>query len=285
MNRENTYLLRISFSVLLLFFSSIKLFSQVVSYEIYALKFGERTHKVAVSEIAVGSKSNDSVNVAFMYWLVKGSNGKLILVDAGFTEDADINPKLITYSRPDGMLEKLKIKPDSITDIIITHPHWDHTGGIDLFPNATVWMQKEDYKYFVGDAWQKEGNKMGFNKKDVPKIVQRNLDGKLNLLSGDDIEIFPGIKVFTGSKHTYESQFVCIDTGTETIIIASDNSWYYYNVTHSFPIPVTHDSKAYVTNLKRMKSMVKNIDFIIPGHDPLVFSKFPTVAEDVVKIK
>ena len=31
--------------------------------------------------------------------------------------------------------------------------------------------------------------------------------------------------------------------------------------------------------------MVKNIDLIIPGHDPLVFSKFPTIAEGVVKIK
>ncbi len=31
--------------------------------------------------------------------------------------------------------------------------------------------------------------------------------------------------------------------------------------------------------------MVKNIDLIIPGHDPLVFSKFPKVAEGVVKIK
>jgi len=220
-----------------------------------------------------------------MYWLLKGNNGKIILVDAGFSGDSEINPKFITYSRPDRMLEKINIKPEDITDIIITHPHWDHIGGIDLFPGAMVWMQKDDYDYFVGTAWQKDGNRNGFNEKDVLKIVQRNLEKKLTLVKGDDIEILPGIKVFIGSKHTYESQYVLVGTGSDKVIIASDNTWFYYNLTHLFPIPVTLDSKAYTKNLKRMKSMVTNVDRIIPGHDPLVFSKFPSVAVDVVKIK
>lgn len=69
------------------------------------------------------------------------------------------------------------------------------------------------------------------------------------------------------------------------MIIASDGSWFYYNVINLLPIPLTFDSKAYVENLKRMRSMVKDVDLIIPGHDPLVFAKFPKVAEDVVKIR
>lgn len=74
-------------------------------------------------------------------------------------------------------------------------------------------------------------------------------------------------------------------TGSDKVIIASDNTWYYYNLTSLLSIPVTFDQNAFIENLKRMKSMVKNIDLIIPGHDPLVFSKFPTIAEGVVKIK
>jgi glyoxylase-like metal-dependent hydrolase (beta-lactamase superfamily II) len=254
------------------------------NYEIFAIKFGERTHKIPLSDAAVGAKGNDSLNVCFMYWLLKG-NGKIILVDAGFADDMEINPKFISYSRPDKMLEKINIKPDDVTDIILTHSHWDHIGGIDLYPGAQVWMQKDDYDYFVGNAWQKGGINNGFNEKDVLKIVQRNLDKKLTLVKGDDIEILPGIKVFTGSKHTYESQYVLVETHSDKVIIASDNAWFYYNLTSLLPIPVTHDSKAYSENLKRMKTMINNIDLIIPGHDPLVFSKFPVVATDVVKIK
>jgi glyoxylase-like metal-dependent hydrolase (beta-lactamase superfamily II) len=273
--------------VLLIYFGTAitsKAFSQNNNYEIFALKFGERTNKIPVSDAAVGAAGNDSLNVCFMYWLLKG-NGKIILVDAGFTDDMAINPKFITWSRPDKMLEKINIKPADITDIILTHPHWDHIGGIDLFPDAHVWMQKDDYDYFVGTAWQEGGNKNGYNEKDVLKIVQRNLNKKLTLVKGDDIEILAGIKVFTGSKHTYESQYVLVGSGSDKVIIASDNAWFYYNLISLLPIPLTLDAKAYSENLKRMKTMVTNIDLIIPGHDPLVFSKFPSVAKEVVKIK
>ena len=205
-------------------------------------------------------------------------------MDAGFSDDMEINPRFIRWTSPVAMLEKIQIKPGDITDIIVTHPHWDHIGGIDLFPDAMVWMQKKDYEYFTGAAWQKDGNANGFNEADVVKIVKRNISRKLTLTDGDGIEIFPGIKVFTGSKHTYESQYVLVNAGAEKVIIASDNAWFYYNLIHFLPIPVTHDAKAYSKNLKRMKAMVTNYEMVIPGHDPLVFTKFPSVAADVVKI-
>lgn len=267
-----------------IFFSNCAI-AQQPHYEIYALKFGERTHKIPIQDAAAGAKVNDSLNVWFMYWLLRGNNGKLILVDAGFTDDSDINPVFITYTRPDLQLEKLGIKPDDITDIIITHPHWDHIGGIDLYPQARVWMQKDDYDYFTGEGWQADGNNGGFNKKDVIKVVQRNLEGLLTLVKGDDIEILPGIKVFTGSKHTFESQYAAVGEGNDKVILASDNAWFYYNIEHELPIPITFDTSAYTANLKRMKKMVIQTDHIIPGHDPLVFSKFPEVVPGIVNIK
>lgn len=263
----------------------LSLRAQTPDYEIFALQFGHRNHKVAIPSTAVGSTSGDSVNVVFMFWLLKGANGKVILVDAGFHEDAVINPAMITYTRPDHVLEQINIRPGDVTDIILTHPHWDHIGGIDLYPDAKVWMQKKDYEYFVGAAWQENGNKMGFNTIDVPKIVDRNLKGRLMLVEGDNIEIMPGIRVCTGSRHTFESQFVVVGSGSRAIIIASDNAWYYHNLSTLMPIPITHDAKAYSRNLKRMKKMVKDPDLIIPGHDPLVFTKFPHVTNDVVQIK
>jgi metal-dependent hydrolase (beta-lactamase superfamily II) len=35
------------------------------------------------------------------------------------------------------------VSPDEVTDIVISHAQWDHLGGIDLFPKAAVWIQKE----------------------------------------------------------------------------------------------------------------------------------------------
>ena len=257
-------------------------FSQGNNYEVFALKFATNG-KVAISNVAVGAVTKDSVEICYMFWLLKGRNGRTVLVDAGFTDTTEMQN--LKHTRPDKVLERLNIQPKQITDIIITHPHRDHINGIDLFPEAMVWMQKDDFDYFVGAAWQKGGSTIGFEKKDVQKVIQRNLDKKLTLVKGDDLEIIPGIKVYIGSKHTYESQYVLVKSNSDNVIIASDNSWFYYNLIHLLPIPMTFDSKGYLENLKRMKAMVKDVNLIIPGHDLLVFSKFPTVAEDVVRIR
>jgi len=279
--------LRIGTLTLLLIIISLSGFSQNDNYEIYALKFATLNFKMPIAAAAVGSTSKDSTGIYYMFYLLKGKDGKNILIDAGFTEPLKIYPmQAFTYVRPDSMLKRININPSNITDVIVTHPHWDHIDGLDLFPNAMIWMQKEDFNYFVGTAWQKgENPENGFNSKDVLKIIQKNLDGKLTLIKGDSIEIMPNIRVFIGSKHTFESQYVLVGTGADKVIIASDNSWLYYNLTSLLSIPVTFDQKAYLKNLKRMRGMVKNIDLIVPGHDPLVFTKFPKVADGVVKIK
>jgi len=258
-------------------------FSQENNYEIYAFEFA-RNWKVAATEIAVGAVTKDSILGSSIIWLLKGKDGKLILVDAGFTDTAQFPVR--NYTRPDLVLQKINIKPENITDIIVTHPHFDHIGGIDLFPNAMLWMQKDDFDYFVGTAWQKNGNTNGFNKKDVFKLIQKSIDGHLTLVKGDSIEIMPGIRVFTGSKHTYESQYVLVNGTSGKTIIASDNIWYYYNLINLLPIPkYTFDAKAYVNAMIRMKKLVSNSELIIPGHDALIFSKFPKVADGVVKIE
>jgi glyoxylase-like metal-dependent hydrolase (beta-lactamase superfamily II) len=259
------------------------------SYEIYALKyFG--LHSVPVSELALGAPGKDTMNMFFMYWLIRGNNGKNILVDAGFLNDLDIFKELKSsfYIRPDSVLRELNIKADEITDIILTHPHWDHIDGVSLFPKSHIWIQKEDYNYFVGQAWQKEGRHGGFYKRDVDSLVSLNIAGKLTLVDGDDREIIPGIKVYTGSRHTFNSQYVLVQTGGDKVILASDNIWIYYNLEHmtSSPYPNgTFDTAAYVKSMQRMKTQASDIKYIIPGHDPAVFSRFPLIKPDIVKIR
>lgn len=272
-----------STSMILLFCSTfIHLFGQQNTYEIYEIEYEKDTWKPLVPEIAVGATVNDTLQANGAFWLLKGNNGKTILVDAGCINK---NPHK-NYSMPDIALHRLGIKAEDITDIVLTHTHWDHIGGIHLFPNAMVWLQEADYDYFVGTAWQPGGFIDGLDKQDVFKIVQKNLDGKLTLVKGDSIEIISGIRVFIGSKHTYESQYVLVNGTSGNTIIASDNIWFYANLQYLLPIPhYTFDPAAYVHQMKRMKTLVSDVNLIIPGHDAAVFTKFPKVAEGVVKIE
>lgn len=257
-------------------------------YDVYAIKYASVGHLTATSEWVDQAPERDSVAVDFMIWLIKGQ-GRNVLVDAGYLEDLENGKEfgLVNYMRPDSTLLSLGVKAEDITDVIITHPHWDHLDGLMLFPKAKVWMQKADYDHFVGGAWQKDGNHGGFVKRDVLMIAGVNVDGRLTLVDGDDKEIIPGIKVYTGSRHTFNSQYVLVNTGTERIVLASDNIWVYYSLEHMKPAPSfgTMDPAGYVRAMARMKTLVSKEKYIIPGHDARVFKTFPKVSDRVIKIE
>ena len=276
------------FLVYILFLSTQISIAQNIDYKVYAVKFATSGYPFMVADWVAGGPKTQPLKIDFMVWLIIG-NGKNILVDAGFWKDMEDAKefKLNSYQRPDSALIKLNLKAEDITDVILSHPHWDHVDGIGLFPNAQVWMQKEDYNYFVGGAWQKNANKGGYTPSNVRQIVDLNLAGKLTLIDGDNKEIIPGIKVFTGSRHTYNSQYVLVQAGKNKIVLASDNIWVYYSLEHLLPAAVggTLDPAGYVKAMQRMKTLVSDQKFIIPGHDAAIFERFPEVADGVVEIK
>lgn len=280
---------KISFFVFILFSFSFSALPQTEHYKVYAIKFASVAHPMPVSMWVDKGPDKDSVGIDFMIWLIKGDNGKNILVDAGFLNDLEDAKEfdVTGYIRPDSALAKLSLKAVDITDIILSHPHWDHIDGISLFPNAHVWMQKEDYNYFTGIAWQKGGNHGGFNPRDVRMMFDLNVAGRLTLVDGDNKEIIPGIKVYTGSRHTFNSQFAVVETGIKKIVLASDNIWVYYSLDHMMPASQggTFDPVAYVKSMQRMKTLASDTKYIIPGHDSKIFSLFPKVTEGVVKIE
>jgi glyoxylase-like metal-dependent hydrolase (beta-lactamase superfamily II) len=263
---------------------SLACVGQQAVYEIYAVEFAGPL-KMSGRNAAVGGNRTDSVKVGYFVWLLRGNNGRTVLVDAGWT-DTTTHLRAPNYIRPDQALLTINVKPADITDLIITHPHPDHIGGIDLFPNAQLWIQKDDYDYFVGEGWQQKDARTGLIKEDVLRLVNKNLAGKLTFVKGDSIEIIPGIRVFIGSRHTWQSQYLLVNGTSGKTLVASDGIWFYYNLEHLLPVPTyTYDEKAYVSAMQRMKTLVDRQDLIIPGHDALVLERFPKVADRAVKIE
>jgi glyoxylase-like metal-dependent hydrolase (beta-lactamase superfamily II) len=157
--------------------------------------------------------------------------------------------------------------------------------GLDLFPKAQVWIQKDEYRYYTMDAWQPGGDHDGIDPEDVKELVRLNTEGRVHLVDGDDIEIFPGIRAYTGSRHTYASQYLCV-RGKPNYVLASDNAYLYFNLTSHLPGNTFSDADhaANVAQQARMIELAGSADRVVPGHDPLQFQRFPTTGR-VAKIK
>lgn len=252
-------------------------------YDVYAIKYGT-LKDFSVAGLVAGADKSRKMDIALMFWLVQGG-GHNILVDSGFYRDQFMKRwKPADYEKPSVAVERAGIKASDVTDVIITHIHWDHADGFDLFPNAKIWIQKEEVEYYAGEAWQ--GHKRtAADPDDILGIVKLNTEGRVGLVNGDAQEILPGITCYIGGKHTYQSQYVTVKTGSETIVLASDNVYMYENLEKHVPIAATLDADSNLRAQDRMKTLASNPKLIIPGHDPQVMKNFPQVAPGVVKIQ
>jgi glyoxylase-like metal-dependent hydrolase (beta-lactamase superfamily II) len=245
-------------------------------YSIQAIRYATSPN-VPVAELVVGGPKDVKVDIAMVVWLIRGE-GHTILFDSGFhrqTLAKDFPMK--DYLRPDEAVKTAGVAPDAVTDIVISHAHWDHMGGLDLFPKAQVWIQKDEYRYYTQDAWQPGGDHGGIDPEDVKVLVQLNTEGRVHLVNGDDVEIFPGIRAYTGARHTYASQYLCVG-GEKPVVLASDNAYFYLNLEKHLASATFSDADhaANIANQARMIKLAGSAERVVPGHDGLQFERFPT---------
>ncbi len=251
------------------------------TYQVYAVRYGTLLG-FPKSALVLGADSTVKLDLAMMVWVVKGQ-GRTILVDAGFYRDEFLKEwKTEGYARPSDAVARLGIKPEEVTDIIISHMHWDHADGADLFPKAKVWVQKEEFEFYRDPANQQ---KTGVFPSDVQMFERIQKDGRLALVAGDSQAVAPGVFVYIGGRHTHQSQYASVPIAGGTVVIASDNVYLYDNLDRHRPITATWDT---VSNLKaqdRMKRLASAPRLIVPGHDPAVFQRFPAAGSGIVAIR
>ena len=108
--------------------------------------------------------------------------------------------------------------------------------------------------------------------------------GRVRLVDGDAREILPGLTVYTGGKHTFASQYAGVQTRSGTVVLASDNAYLYENLERHLAIAQTLDAEANLSALTRMLKLAAAPRFVIPGHDPAVFDRFPKPGNGVARI-
>ena len=252
------------------------------TYEVYAVRYATLP-RFPVSGLIAGADTSRRMDIAMMVWVIKGG-GRTILLDAGFHR-ADLVSRWhpTDFAPPSDAIGKLGIKPEDVTDVIVSHVHWDHLDGIDLFPRAKVWIQREEFEHHLDSSGVVKDR--AIDAADAKILAGIAHEGRVMLVDGDGREIIPGITVYTGGKHTFASQFATVTTAAGTVVLASDNAYLYENFAKHVPIAQTLDSASNLRTQTRMLSLASDPRLIVPGHDPEVFVRFPTPGNGVALIR
>jgi glyoxylase-like metal-dependent hydrolase (beta-lactamase superfamily II) len=160
--------------------------------------------------------------------LLLESSGKKIIIDAGMGTKWDEKLKKI-YAVDENhsmtkVLNNAGLKFEDITDVILTHLHFDHAGGsttfayskfIPAFPNAKYYVQKEQFEWAKNPTEKDRGS---FVKNDFVPLAE---EGVLNFINGNE-QFDDEIEFIVMNGHTIGQQLVKISDSSNTILFCAD---------------------------------------------------------------
>lgn len=211
--------------------------------------------------ISLGTPRHDIQFIDFPvnFGVIKGPDGKLTLYDSGWKQLAyifDWNTSCCWWDARDQLMN-IGLKPSDVTRIVVGHGHWDHAGQLDSFPNATLFIQKEELKqidFFLNYHTEFNGGHIravntvdpitgaqvgppaqacartpvcGYPPQTVAEIMGKVMSGKADIVDGRH-QIAPGLIIHPAFRgHTYGSELLQVHTARGELVFGSDtfSSW------------------------------------------------------------
>ncbi|WP_027035668.1 N-acyl homoserine lactonase family protein [Mesorhizobium ciceri] len=202
--------------------------AQTVHWEIYVIEFARSKNQPWV-DLVNGMYDDGPTDLPFSFVLARRGD-RNVLVDTGFMKD-ETGPNFSDkfgipwWISPVRMLAELGLAPGDITDIIVSHAHFDHMGSIDQFPNARLYLQKQELL-----SWHEAmalPPQYGYltaiiDPDDLRAAFDASVEHRLTLVDGDRDDLLPGIHVRLGQGHTMGQQFVIVETSRGRIVLSGD---------------------------------------------------------------
>jgi glyoxylase-like metal-dependent hydrolase (beta-lactamase superfamily II) len=248
--------------------------------DVFAVRVGRRqtdTRSGKFYRYGIYGLPDDRLVMDFYFWvIVRGSS--VVLFDTGYSQHALTHrgeaPFLV---EPMAALGHLGIGPEDVTDVIVSHFHWDHTGNIAQFPNARLSFQQAELDFWTGPIAAKPTFVDTIESHEVDYLAKAHADGRVNVLTGD-AELFPGITALHVGGHTPGQQMLRIERpGRRPVILTSDAAHFYEEVDDDRAFLIFADLPGLYSTYARLRDLQADGAAVVAGHDPLVMERFAPV--------
>jgi glyoxylase-like metal-dependent hydrolase (beta-lactamase superfamily II) len=248
------------------------------------------------------------VNLPVNVGIIKGPNGEITLYDSGWKQLAYIFNWNTSCCWQDLRLEMqlIGLNPDDVTKIVVGHGHWDHAGQLSSFPNAVLYIQKEELNqidFFLNYPVDFNGGHIravntldpitgmqvgppaqacartpvcGYPPQTVQEILGKTLGGKAKIVDGR-FQVADGLIIHPAFRgHTYGSQLLQVNTPRGQLVFGSDTysswegirDWFVANIQQTDTIQqFLAYEKCYV-----LTSRLNSFNNCISAHEPISYS-------------
>jgi len=242
------------------------------AYEVYAIRYA-RMARQRRDNFLGGDPHDGDMPMDFYVWLIRGA-GRVVLVDTGFNADMASKRRRALIHCPITALEALGVQPADVQDVVLTHLHYDHAGNLDLLPQARFHVQDDEMDFATGRCMCFEPLRHAYAVEDVVTLVRRVYEDRVVFHDGD-ANLLPGIELLKIGGHTKGLQALRVHTGRGWVVLASDASHYYENMSQARPFPIVYNTAQMLSGYARLYGAAQSDDHVVPGHDPAVLERYP----------
>lgn len=234
---------------------------------------------------------SNRIDLAARCLLVRGA-GRCVLVDTGLgSKFDDKRAGIFKVSRPGnglvGALERRGLEPGDVTDVILTHLHFDHCGGTTLrrddelfltFPEAVHHVQRRNWAWAHQPSEKDAGS---FRREDFGPL---DGSGRLHLVDGDT-EVLEGIHGVVVEGHTPGMQMVRIEDGDTVLLFLADLVPTRAHL--PWPYIMAYDNQPLVTLAEKRQYLPRAVEeswVLAFQHDPHCEAVLVSMEDDAVEV-
>ena len=248
-------------------------------WEIYALRYAHHERAARENFMAGDPHDESPMPLDYFVWALKSAD-RTFVVDTGFDEAMARQRGRTFIKSPGDGLKAIGIDPARVPDVIITHMHYDHCGNHDLFPEARYHVQDREMQFCTGRQMMHSFMRWPFDPEDISAMIRRLFNGRVVFHNGEE-EIAPGLSVHHVGGHTMGMQIVRVNTRRGVVVLASDASHLYANMERGIPYPIAYNVGEVMEGYRRAFQLASSREHVIPGHDPLVLSRYPSPSPEL----
>lgn len=247
-------------------------------YEIFALRYGHSERRSP--ENFIGGDAHDvAMPLDYYTWVIRNAR-RTILVDTGFDQaSADRRGRELVRPVADG-LRSIGVEPEGVTDILVTHMHYDHCGNSGLFPRACYHVQDGEMAYATGRCMCHPLLNHPYDLDDVIAMVRRVYAGHVRFHDGAS-EYAPGITLHRVGGHARGLQVVRVKTARGHVVLASDAAHFYAHLDRRRVFPTVDSVSEVLEGYDTVLRLATSRAHVVPGHDPRVLALYPPASPDL----